>query len=104
MNINALRDKASTFRLDGAAPDSSVVVFFLGVLQGWSVGPDGHLPNAADWRPGSIALDLAGEVWIACGGSDLDGADHWRHIDIARSPSGHMTPSVVKRYATGCGA
>lgn len=54
-----------------------VVVVFDGVANGWM----NELRDPQNWQPGCIAADEAGNVWIAQGGNDYDGAERWEPTD-----------------------
>ena len=53
--------------------NTGVVLIWEGEVYGWK----NCLRNAQDERPGAIAIDIAGNVYIAEGGNDYDGAKCW---------------------------
>lgn len=68
---------AAAWRENEGERDSSragVVLVFQGVAYGWK----NALRDPQHERPGAIAVDVAGNSWIACGGDDENGAKVWR--------------------------
>ncbi len=56
----------------------------MGIVGGYVIINDGryvgvmpNLDNPADWHPGSVAVDSAGNVWDACVGDSSTGALFW---------------------------
>lgn len=54
-----------------------VVLVFGGEVYGWK----NELRDPQHERPGVAAVDVAGNVWIATGGNDYDGAQRWETDD-----------------------
>ena len=59
---------------EGDSNHAGVVLVFQGVAYGWK----NALRDPEHERPGAIAVDTAGNAWIACGGDDYNGAKVWR--------------------------
>ena len=60
-------------------PGGGYIVFYHGKPCGWTPGVEGR-PNG--WLEGCVAVpaDREDEIYVAMGGSALDGADHWEII------------------------
>lgn len=54
--------------------DAGIALVFQGHVYGWK----NELRDPQHERPGVIAVDVAGQAWIACGGGDYNGAAVWR--------------------------
>lgn len=57
----------------GEINQDGVVLVFQGVAYGWK----STLRDPQHERPGVVAVDGAGNAWIACGGDDYNGATGW---------------------------
>ncbi|WP_221801664.1 hypothetical protein [Oceanobacter mangrovi] len=59
---------------DNPAIDFSTgfVIVYRDEAWGWSLKP-----SPSSWKPGTIAIDPTGNIEIAVGGNDYDGADTW---------------------------
>ena len=53
--------------------DAGIVLVFEGAAYGWK----NALRDPQHERPGVVAVDGAGNAWIACGGDDYNGATGW---------------------------
>ncbi len=82
MNISKLIKQASEWRQKNIADGHNyvgkggVVVIFGSEVNGWV----NELRNPESWRPGAVAIDEVGNVHIAAGGNDDDGAQWWQTI------------------------
>lgn len=61
-------------RQHGYVDAGGVIIVFDGVVQGWV----NELRDPQHWQPGCIAIDARGAEFIAAGGNDRDGAQHWK--------------------------
>ena len=77
MNSQKMIQAAKSWRIDkGYVGKGGIIVLFKNKVQGWVNG----LRDPQRWQPGCIAIDEAGNSWIASGGNDYDGANTWQTI------------------------
>lgn len=77
---------ASAYRRDEQQPDGIVLVW-AGQVYGWK----NELRDPQHERPGALAVNASGRVWVAHGGNDQDGAKSW---ELAYKP-GEGGPYVL---------
>lgn len=78
MNLCAIEDAATTWRM--ANPEhmcDGVVLVWREAAYGWK----NELRDPQHERPGALAVDVRGRVWLAIGGNDQDGAQEWESIE-----------------------
>lgn len=80
-HVAAVRARATAWRAaecDAAeCMASGVVLVFDGEAYGWK----NTLRDPQHERPGAMAVDVEGRVWIAKGGNDYDGAERWEPVN-----------------------
>lgn len=78
------RAQAEQFKEENdLAGKGGVVIFHEGAPDGW----ERLLRNPDHWRPGCIAVDEAGNEWLAVGGDDQKGAERWEPLTVAEPPA-----------------
>ncbi|PPD34932.1 MAG: hypothetical protein CTY21_09435 [Methylomonas sp.] len=78
MGMKNLINAAAEYRLaNNLQGYGGVVILFNGSADAWSMQA---ISNPHAWRPGCIAVDEAGNSWIARGGNYYDGAARWDSI------------------------
>lgn len=76
-SIEAAQTAAQSWRSEYECTGrGGVIVIHDGLVQGWV----NSLRNPDHWMPGCIAVSEEGQIWIAEGGNDYDGAKAWRAI------------------------
>ena len=68
-----LQQIANNWREQHPTHDGGVVLIWNGEAYGWK----NTLRDPQQERPGVYAVDLSGNVWVAVGGNDYDGAHKW---------------------------
>lgn len=58
--------------------ESGVVLILHGRVTGWKNG----LRDPQHDVPGVLAVDVAGQVYVAAGGNDYDGAQRWQPAEL----------------------
>lgn len=77
--MSELLEKARDWCIKWNCPaDSGVVIFHNDEIQGWCI----DLLNPEAWTPGCIAMDFDGNVFIATGGDDYNGAEEWLSVNV----------------------
>lgn len=80
-----------------AGADGAVLVQFeewpsANIVIGWSEISPGLAEESepveipTSWRPGTCAIGPDGLIWVACGGSRINGAKRWTAWDVDDSP------------------
>ena len=77
MDTQKMTQIAKSWRIDNGYVDKGgAIVLFDCKVQGWV----NELRDPQRWQPGCIAIDEAGNSWIATGGNTYDGATAWQTI------------------------
>ncbi|EMF7039442.1 antirestriction protein ArdR [Salmonella enterica] len=71
--IGAIRKVASQWRDGNQENPGGVVLIWQGAVYGWK----NELRDANHERPGAYAVDVSGQVFIAEGGDEYNGAERW---------------------------
>jgi len=71
-----LLEKAADYRKETGEGMQGYVIFFDGEISGWTVAL--HYPKS--WTPGCIAIGPENEQFVARGGDEYNGADHWEAL------------------------
>ncbi|QUG93158.1 antirestriction protein ArdR (plasmid) [Pseudomonas putida] len=75
--IEVLRATAAKWRASNQEHHGGVVLVWGGEVYGWK----NELRDPASERPGAYAVDKAGQVFMAEGGDDYNGAKAWVAVD-----------------------
>lgn len=84
-NHIALLETARQWRSDHTEHSGGVVLIWQGTVYGWK----DCLRDANQERPGVYAVDEAGQIFIADGGDDYNGADTWVDVDPTGNSGKH---------------
>lgn len=85
---DVIRKVASLWRDGNQENPGGVVLIWQGAVYGWK----NELRDANHERPGAYAVDAAGAVFVAEGGTDYDGAERWVAVPADDSLSGVLQP------------
>lgn len=71
------REIPGTLPLSGLKPGHEGVVLFTSMDEPKCYGWKNELRNPEHEAPGAVAIDFYGNIWVAVGGNDYDGAEQW---------------------------
>lgn len=72
-NKESLVKTASKWRRENPSHQGGIVLIWEGSVYGWK----NELRNPESEQPGALAIDSDGQIYVAVGGNDYDGATSW---------------------------